>query len=82
MLCCKFYHSHKKKRFKQVKGDPAGFKLFLCQNNIKSNIIYCNVGNHFHVMFHQAGVLYHLREKILMYIENSCNNKTSLRTSL
>ena len=71
-----------KMRFKQVKGDPAGFKLFLRQNNIKSSIIVCYVGNRFHVMFHQAGVLYYLQEKLLMYLENVCNSKTTLRTAL
>ena len=52
-----------KMRFKQGKGDPAGFKLYLRQNNIKSSIIVRYVGNRFHVMFHQAGVLYYLQEK-------------------
>ena len=33
-------------------------------------------------MFHQAGVLYYLQEKLVMYLENACNNKTSLRTAL
>ena len=33
-------------------------------------------------MFHQAGVLYYLQERLLMYLENVCNIKTSLRTAL
>ena len=33
-------------------------------------------------MFHQAGVLYYLQEKLLMYLENVCNSKTTLRTAL
>ena len=53
-------------RFKQGKGDPSGFKQFLRQNNIKPSIIIRYVGNRFHVMFHLAGVLYYLREKLLI----------------
>ena len=68
-----------KMRFKQGKGDPSGFKQFLRQNNIKPSIIIRYVGNRFH-----AGVLYHLREKLLIhvYLDKSCNNTTTLRTSL
>ena len=68
-----------KMRFKQGKGDPSGF---MRQNNIKPSIIIRYVGNHFHVMFHLAGVLYYLREKLLIYLDKSCNNTTTLRTSL
>ena len=32
-------------------------------------------------MFHLAGVLYYLREKLLIYLDKSCNN-TIIRTSL
>ena len=73
--CCavNFIIAMNKMRFKQGKDDPAGFKLFLRQNNIKSSIIVRYVGNRFHVMFHQAGVLYYLQEKLLMYLENVCN---------
>ena len=82
--CCavNFIIAMNKMRFKQGKGDPAGFKLFLRQNYIKSSIIVRYVGNRFHVMFHQAGVLYYLQEKLLMYLENVCNSKTTLRTAL
>ena len=61
-------------RFKQGKGDPSGFKQFLRQHNIKPSIIIRYVGNRFHVLFHLAGVLYYLREKLLIYLDKSCNN--------
>ena len=57
-----------KMRFKQGKGDPSGLKQVLRQNNIKPSIIIRYVGNRFHVMFHLAGVLYYLREKLLIYL--------------
>ena len=61
-------------RFKQGKRDPSGFKQFLRQHNIKPSIIIRYVGNRFHVMFHLAGV----REKLLIYLDKSCNNTTTL----
>ena len=69
-------------RLKQGKGDPSGVKKCLRQHNIKPNIIIRYVGNRFHVMFHLAGVLYYLREKLLIYLDKSCNNTITLRTSL
>ena len=69
-------------RLMQGKGDPSGFKQFLRQHNIKPSIIIQYVGNHFHIVFHLAGVLYYLREKLLLYLEKSCNNTTTVRTSL
>ena len=82
--CCvvNFIIAMNKIRFKQGKGEPSGFKQFLRQHNIKPSIIIRYVGNRFHVMFHLAGVLYYLREKVLIYLDKSCNNTTTLRTSL
>ena len=39
-----------KMRYKQGKGDPAGFKHFLHQENIKPGVIVQYVGNRFHVL--------------------------------
>ena len=55
-------------RFKQGKGDPAGFKEFMRQENIRPDMIVCYVGNRFHVMFHLAAVFFHLKEKLLIKI--------------
>ena len=69
-------------RYKQGKGDPAGFKQFMRQANIKPGIIVRYVGNRFHVVFHLAGVFYYLREKLLNYLDSACRNTTSLRSAL
>ena len=81
-MCCKFHICHDKMRYKQGKGDPAGFKMFMRQENIKPSMIVRYVGNRFHVLFHLAGVLYLLRDKLMMYLENVCHNTTTLRTAL
>ena len=52
------------------------------QANIKPGIIVRYVGNRFHVVFHLAGVFYYLREKLLNYLDSSCQNTTSLRSAL
>ena len=74
--CCavNFMYARTKMCFKQGKGDPGGFKQFFRQENIKPGIIVRYVGNRFHVVFHLAGVLYYLREKILIYLDTSCRN--------
>ena len=41
-------------RYKQGKGDPAGFKHLLHQECIKLSIIPRFVGNRFHIVFHLA----------------------------
>ena len=46
-----------KMRYKQGKGDPAGFKMFMHQENIKPSVIVRYVGNRFHVLFHLAGII-------------------------
>ena len=82
--CCavNFMYAMTKMCFKQGKGDPGGFKQFLRQKNIKPGIIVRYVGNRFHVAFHLADVLYYLREKLLIYLDTSCRNTTSLRSAL
>ena len=82
--CCavSFMYAMTKMCFKQGKGDPGGFKQFLRQENIKPGIIVRYVGNRFHVVFHLAGVLYYLREKLLIFLDTSYCNTTSLRSAL
>ena len=52
------------------------------QENIKPGIIVQYVGNRFHVVFHLAGVLYYLGEKLLTYLDSACHNTTSLLSAL
>ena len=79
--CCavNFMYAMTKMRFKQGKGDPGGFKQFLRQENIKPGD-HCV--NRFHIVFHLAGVLYYLSDKLLNYLDTSCRNITSLRSAL
>ena len=77
-----FIYAMTKMRYKQGKGDPAGFKMFMRQENIKPSVIVRHVGNRFHVLFDLAGILYVLRDKLMLYLENVCHNTTTLRTAL
>ena len=47
-----------KMRYKQGKGDSAGFKHFLHQENIKPGVIVRYVGNRFHVLFYLSGIFF------------------------
>ena len=50
--CCavNFVYGMTKMRFKQGKGDPSGFKQFMCQENIKSALFVRYVGNRFSIL--------------------------------
>ena len=71
-----------KMRYAQGKGDPSGFKFFLRQNGLKAGVILRYVGNRFHVIFHLAGVVFNLCDKLCLYLETICHNKPSLRSAL
>ena len=77
-----FIYGLSKMRYKQGTGDPKGFKLFLKKENIPCKTIVRYVGNRLHVLFHLAGIFYHLQTKLLDYLNNYCNNCTTLRTAL
>ena len=62
-----------------MESDPAGFKHFLHQEGIKLSIIPRFVGNRFHIVFHIA---FHLRGKLIVYLETVCRNATTLRLAL
>ena len=64
--------------YKQGKGDPAGFTMFMRHENIKPSVIVRYVGNRFHVLFHLSGILYVLRDKLMLYLENVCHNTTTI----
>ena len=49
-------------RYKQDKGDPAGFKHFLRQENIMPGVIVRYVGNRFHVLFYLSGIFFQLKD--------------------
>ena len=75
-------YSISKMRYKNGKGDPKGFKHFMATNNINTNMMIRYVGNRMHVLFHLAGSIYFIREKLLLYLQKYCNCQTGFRTSL
>ena len=75
-------YSLSKMRYKNGKGDPKGFKHFMTTNTIKTNMMIRYVGNRMHVLFHLAGSIYFLRDKLLAYLQKYCNCQTGFRTSL
>ena len=78
----KFIYGMTKMRFKQWKGDQAGFKEFMRQEYIRPGMIVRYVGNRYHVMFHLAAVFFHLKEKLLKYLDNTCRCATGFRSAL
>ena len=46
-------------RYKDSKGDPKGFKVFLSDNNLPKGYIPRYRGNRLHVLFHICGKLHH-----------------------
>ncbi|XP_050405543.2 uncharacterized protein LOC126821183 isoform X1 [Patella vulgata] len=71
-----------KMRYKQGKGDLHGFTLFLKKHDLKCGVIVRYVGNRFHIIFHLAGVVIHLYDKLCLYFHKMCNNQTTLRSAL
>ncbi|ELT87136.1 hypothetical protein CAPTEDRAFT_189537 [Capitella teleta] len=59
-----------KLRFKDAKGDPKGFKLFLHTENLGAGLIPRYRGNRLHVMFHIGGVLTHHFDKMLSFLKS------------
>lgn len=71
-----------KMHYKYGTGDPKGLKHFMKTNDIKGSMMTRYVGNRMHVLFHLGGTFYFLREKLLSYLQKSCNCQTGFRTSL
>ena len=75
-------YSLSKMRYKQGKGDPSGFKLFMKKENVSPGLIVRYVSNRLHVIFHLAGVFFFLRDLLQLYLDKYSRNTTSLRTAL
>ena len=69
-------------RFNQGTGDPAGFKHFLMQKNIRPGMIVRYVGNRLHILFHVAGIYFSMHDHFTLYLASLCACNNSLRTSL
>ena len=47
-----------KMRFRDGKGDPKGFKIFLEENNLPKGLLPRYRGNRLHILFHSCGLLF------------------------
>ena len=77
-----FVYGMTKMRYKQGRGDPAGFKKFMVVENIPKKLVCRYVGNRFHVLFHLSAVFHAYSSQFTTYLKKFCNNTTGLRTSL
>ncbi|GFR69991.1 hypothetical protein ElyMa_002061600 [Elysia marginata] len=70
-----------KLRFKDGKGDPAGFKAFIKSEKIDPSLLPRYVGNRLHVIFHLGGSIFFLKDHLLTYLKNKCSQQ-KLRLAL
>jgi hypothetical protein len=71
-----------KMRFKDGKGDPLGFRLFLEKEGLGKGLIPRYRGNRLHIFFELCLIYFQYKDKFLDYLENRCLNNTSLKTGL
>lgn len=71
-----------KMRFKDGKGDPLGFRIFLEEANLGKGLIQRYRGNRLHILFHLALVYHQHYDKFIEYLQNKCLNNTQLRHCL
>ena len=75
-------HGLSKMRYKDGVGSPSTFKCFLKDESVPCGLFVRYVGNTLHVLFHLAGVIFFLRDKLLEYLKKSCPVSNGLRGSL
>ena len=69
-----------KLRFKDGKGDPQGFKLFLKKLNLPLGLFPRYRGNRLHILFHNAGIIIQYLEQLKEYLATTlvrCGNFVS-----
>ena len=71
-----------KMRFKDGKGDPHGFRVFLRDNNLPQSLIVRYRGNRLHVLFKLAATYITHYEMINLYLSTRCLNTSNLKTAL
>ena len=69
-------------RYKDGKGDPLGFKVFLADNRLPQSLVIRYRGNRLHVLFKLAAVYVMYYDQIKVYLETRCLNTTPFRASL
>ena len=71
-----------KMRFKDSKGDPHGFRVFLSDCNLPQSLIICYRGNRLHILFKLAAIYIVHYEQIKLYLTTRCLHTSSLKTGL
>uniref|UniRef100_A0A2C9LZ33 Uncharacterized protein n=1 Tax=Biomphalaria glabrata TaxID=6526 RepID=A0A2C9LZ33_BIOGL len=74
-------HAISKLRYKATTGDPSNFKVFLKLSGLKVGVIARYVGNRLHILFRSAGIIIHLKNELLQYLDRY-GKKTSYRLAL
>uniref|UniRef100_UPI00358E1E6C uncharacterized protein n=1 Tax=Myxine glutinosa TaxID=7769 RepID=UPI00358E1E6C len=69
-------------RYKDSKGDPKGFCLFLDKNNLPRGLIPRYRGNRFHIIFHTSGILITHHEKFLHFFTTGVVSCGGLQTCI
>lgn len=69
-------------RYKDGKGDPKGFKVFLSDNNLPKGIIPRYRGNRLHVLFHICGKLHEYHDLFMEFFTNGTVSCGGLQASL
>ncbi|KAK6168629.1 hypothetical protein SNE40_019824 [Patella caerulea] len=69
-------------RFKDNKGDPHGFRVFLSDHKLPQSLIIRYRGNRLHVLFKLAAVYVTHFEAINLYLTTRCLNNSTLKTGL
>ena len=68
-----FIYAVSKLRHNPSSGDPQGLKIFLTRSNIHTGIIPRYVGNRLHILFHSAGIIFHLRTSLTTFLQKYCS---------
>ena len=59
-----------KVRYKDGKGDPKGFVIFLDRNNLSRGLLPRYRGNRLHVLFHIAGIMIEHHDKLTEFLKS------------
>ena len=71
-----------KMRFKDSKGDPHGFRVFLSDCNLPQSLIIRYRGNRLHILFKLAAIYIVHYKQIKLYLTTRCLHTSSLKTGL
>ena len=69
-------------RYKDGKGDPNGFKVFLTDNQLPKGLIPRYRGNRLHILFHICGIFHHYQGLFSNFFKNGAVSCGGLRQSI